>query len=152
MKIDLKLPLAAEALIPHRLPMRLVETLVSYGDAAGEIEACPGVDCILAGTDGSLDEVALLELMAQGYAVIKGYDDLLHGKEVSEGYLVGAKKFRVSGLARAADPLLVRIATIGSFEGFAVVAAEIEQAGKIIASGTIKLWIVNQANTSGGNA
>jgi 3-hydroxyacyl-[acyl-carrier-protein] dehydratase len=150
MKQDLTLPMPAEAFIPHRLPMRLVDTLVSWSDTMGEIEANPGTDCILVGTDGALEEAALVELLAQGYATIKGYDDLLHDKEISEGYLVGVRKFRVTGKVQAGERLLVRIRTVGTFEGFAVAEGEIERAGEIVATGTIKLWIVNQG--TGGNA
>jgi predicted hotdog family 3-hydroxylacyl-ACP dehydratase len=123
--------------------MRLVERLLSYGDAAGVVEANLSADSLLVAADGTLDTVALVELLAQGYAVIKGYDDRRQGKEVSEGYLVGVRKFRVTGRARAGERLLIRIRTVGSFEGFAVVEGEIENANGIIASGTLKLWIVS---------
>ncbi|HEY3307624.1 MAG TPA: hypothetical protein VGJ93_04145 [Desulfuromonadaceae bacterium] len=151
MNKNLTLPMPAEALIPHRLPMRLVDTLISWCEDAGEIEATPGADCILIGSDGALDEAALVELVAQGYAVIKGYDDLFHGKEISEGYLVGVKKFRVTGRAYAGERLLVNIRTVGTFEGFAVAEGKIERAGEVIASGTIKLWVVSQAAAGGGD-
>lgn len=152
MHIDLTLPMPAEALIPHRLPMRLVDSLISWKDAGGVVAANPGADCILAGADGALDEAALVELLAQGYAAVKGYDDLAHGREISEGYLVGVRKFRISGRARVGEPLLVRIRTVGSFEGFAVAEGEIERAGETIAAGSIKLWIVNQAGAAKGSA
>jgi predicted hotdog family 3-hydroxylacyl-ACP dehydratase len=142
MKNDLTLPMPAAAFIPHRPPMRLVDTLISYGDSGGVVEASPAADCILVDADGALDEAALVELLAQGYAVIKGYSDLLQGKEISEGYLVGVRKLRVIGRARAGERLLVRIRTVGSFEGFAVAEGEIERDSETIASGTIKLWIV----------
>jgi predicted hotdog family 3-hydroxylacyl-ACP dehydratase len=145
MKNDLILPLPAERFIPHRPPMRLVERLLSYDDAAGEVEAILAADSILIDADGTLDAVALVELLAQGYAVVKGYDDRLQGKEVSKGYLVGVRKLRINGQARAGEHLLIRIRTVGSFEGFAVVEGEIENASEIIASGTLKLWIVGGA-------
>jgi predicted hotdog family 3-hydroxylacyl-ACP dehydratase len=145
MKNDLTLPLPAEEFIPHRPPMRLVERLLSYGDAAGEVEAILSADSVLVNTDGTLDAVALVELLAQGYAVVKGYDDRLQGKAVSEGYLVGVKKMRITGCAHAGERLLIRIRTVGSFEGFAVVEGEIAGASGIIASGTLKLWIVGGA-------
>ena len=152
MKFDLTLPMPAEALIPHRPPMRLVESLLSYGDAVGVVEALPVAGGVLIDTDGALDEVALVELMAQGYAVIKGYDDRLQGKEISKGYLVGVRKLRITGQAHAGERLLVRIRTVGSFEGFAVAEGEIERAGEVLASGTIKLWIVGAGSTAGGMA
>lgn len=139
---DLTLPMPAEGFIPHRPPMRLVENLLSCDDGAGEVEALLAADSILVASDGTLDAVALVELLAQGYAVIKGYDDRRQGKEISEGYLVGVRKLHISGRARAAERLLVRIRIVGSFEGFAVVEGEIASATGIIASGTIKLWIV----------
>ena len=149
MSMDLTLPMPAEQFIPHRPPMRLVDTLLSWCEASAEIEASPGADSILIGSDGALDQAALVELLAQGYAVVKGYQDLLQGKEISEGYLVGIRKFQISGRALAGERLLVRIRTVGSFEGFAVAEGEVERGGELIASGTVKLWIVNQA---GGNA
>lgn len=142
MTIDLTLPMPAETFIPHRSPMRLVETLLSYGAAAGTIEANFPSDSLLADGEGTIDQVALVELLAQGYATIKGYDDLVNGKEISKGYLVGIKKLRVPGQVKAGEPLLVHIRTIGSFEGFAVAEGDIERDGEIVASGTIKLWIV----------
>ena len=151
MKTDLTLPMPAETFIPHRLPMRLVDTLLSWGETTGEIEATPGADCILVGADGFLEETALVELLAQGYAVIRGYDDLLNGKQISEGYLVGVRKFRVFAQVLAGERLLVRIRTVGSFEGFAVADGEIERAGELVASGSIKLWIVSQGSAAGAN-
>lgn len=142
MKTDLTLPLPAERFIPHRPPMRLVERLLSYSDAGGVVEALPTIDCILVNADATLDAVALVELLAQGYAVIKGYDDLVQGREISEGYLVGVKKLRITGQARAGERLLIRIRTVGSFEKFALAEGEIEGGAGMIASGTIKLWIV----------
>ena len=142
MKYDLTLPKPAETFIPHRLPMRLVDTLISYQDAGGLVETVPAADGILVDATGELDEVALVELLAQGYAVIRGYEDRLHDRNVSEGYLVGVRKLRVNGRARAGERLRIRIRTVGSFEKFAIAEGEIECAAKTIASGTIKLWIV----------
>jgi 3-hydroxyacyl-[acyl-carrier-protein] dehydratase len=141
MNNDLSLPQPAERFIPHRAAMRLIDTLISRSETTGVIDATPGADCLLVAADGFLDEAALVELMAQGYAAIRGYDDLVQGREISEGYLVGVRKFRVAARARAGQRLLVRIRTVGSFEAFAVAEGEIERDGETIACGTIKLWI-----------
>ena len=148
MNINLTLPAPAEAFIPHRQPMRLVDAIIAHEDAGGLVEATITADCILVNSDGSLDEAAFVELLAQSYAAVKGYDDTLQGKEVSEGYLVGARKVRVIGRAYVGDKLQIRISTVGSFEGFAVTEGEIVRDEEVIASGTIKLWIV----ASGGTA
>lgn len=142
------LPMPAAAFIPHRPPMQLVDTLISFSDAAAVVEATPSADCILISENGALDETALVELLAQGYAVVKGYEDTQAGEEISEGYLVGVRKLRITGQARAGERLLINIRTVGRFEGFAVAEGEIVRAEETIASGTIKLWIVN----AGGGA
>jgi predicted hotdog family 3-hydroxylacyl-ACP dehydratase len=128
--------------------MRLVDTLISFDNSAGVIEANVSADCILVNSDGSLDEAALVELLAQGYAVIKGYADRLQGEQISEGYLVGVRKLLVSGLARAGEQLRIDIRTIGSFEGFAVAEGEITRGSETIANGTFKLWIVDAGRTA----
>jgi predicted hotdog family 3-hydroxylacyl-ACP dehydratase len=148
MNNNLTLPMPAETFIPHRLPMRLVETLISFDNTAGVVEANVASDCILVDAAGTLEEVALVELLAQGYAVIKGYSDLLQGGQISEGYLVGIRKLRVTGQARAGERLLIHIRTVGSFEGFAVAEGEVERDSETIASGTIKLWIVDAGNAA----
>ena len=147
MENNLILPVSAETFIPHRPPMRLVDTLISCEGTSGLVETTISADCILADSNGTLDEAALVELLAQSYAVIKGYNDALHGKEISEGYLVGVRKMQIIGRAQVGETLLIRIRTVGSFEGFAVADGEIVRAEEIIASGSIKLWIV-----SGGGA
>ena len=148
MNINLTLPTPAEAFIPHRRPMRLVDTLISHEEAGGMVEATVAADSVLVNADGSLDEAAFVELLAQSYAVIKGYDDTLHGKAISEGYLVGARKVRVTGRAYAGDKLQISIRTVGCFEGFAVTEGEVVRGEEILASGSIKLWIVGTGSTA----
>lgn len=147
MNIDHTLPMPAEQLIPHRPPMRLIDSLVSYSPTEAEIEAVPAADSIFVGEDGVLAQAALVELLAQGYAAAKGYDDLMNRRPITEGYLVGVRKLELFGAARAGDKLRIRIRTVGSFEGFIVADGVIERSGEMIASGCVKLWIVG----SGGN-
>lgn len=148
MNNNLTLPQPAEKFIPHRLPMRLVDTLVSFEDASGVIEARPTAGSVLVDADGFLDAAALVELLAQGYAVIKGYADVQQGEEISKGYLVGIRKLHISGRARRGDRLIIQIRTIGSFEGFAVAEGEVVRDDEIIANGSIKLWIVDAGRTA----
>ncbi len=149
MNIDLTLPMSAEKLIPHRPPMLLVDRLLSFESSSGVVEASLASDSILANSKGELCEVALVEMLAQGYATVKGYEDLINGKPVQEGYLVGIRRFSFSGQAYAGDKLTINIRTVGSFEGFSVVEGEIYAAEEIIASGSIKLWLVNDGSKSG---
>jgi predicted hotdog family 3-hydroxylacyl-ACP dehydratase len=128
--------------------MRLVETLISYDSAFAVVETKVTADSILVDSDGFLDEAALVELLAQGYATVKGYADTLEGDEISRGYLVGVRKLHIYGLATAGDRLTINIRTVGSFEGFAVAEGEVVRGEEIIASGSIKLWIVDEGRTA----
>jgi predicted hotdog family 3-hydroxylacyl-ACP dehydratase len=138
------LPMAAERLIPHRAPMRLVDRLISFADGDGTTEATLPGKSVVAGEDGAIDPVALVELIAQSYAAVKGYDDLVRGKPVSEGFLVGIRKLRVTGKAFADDRLLTTVKTVGTFEGFAVVEGTVTRGDEPLASGTLKLWITEK--------
>lgn len=148
MKNNFTLPMPAAVFIPHRPPMQLVDTLISCANAGGVIEATLPANCILANADGTLDEVTLVELLAQSYAVIKGYDDMLQGKDIMEGFLVGIRRLHITGRASAGEKLQIYIRTVGSFEGFAVAEGEVLSAGETIASGSIKLWIVGGGETA----
>lgn len=151
MTAELTLPMPAERLIPHRPPMRLVDTLLSFADGCGETEACPAAGSILADRSGELDRVALVELIAQSYATVRGYDDLLNGRPVRKGFLVGIRKLRLTGTAFAGERLVTAIRTIGTFDGFALAEGEIVRRDECIARATIKLWIVDEDAPEGGS-
>lgn len=138
---DLSLPLAAEELIPHRLPMRLIDRLVAIEGKNGMVEACVGADSPLVGRDGLVDEPALIEIMAQSYAALKGYLDRREQRSVRQGFLVGIKKFDCYAPARVDELLQISIRTVAEFDDFAVAEGEIRRAGEVIAAGDVKVWI-----------
>jgi len=141
------LPMAAERLIPHRAPMRLVDTLVSVSDGCAEAESVLPRTAMMADGDGKIDEVAFMELIAQSYAAFKGYKDRMDGKPPGEGFLVGVRHLEITGRAYAGDRLLTSIRTVAAFGGFAVVEGAVARGDEILASGTLKLWLVDPART-----
>ena len=134
--------MAASLLIPHRTPMRLVDTLLSVHEGCGVTESVLPRTSMMADGEGRLDEVAFMEMIAQSYAALKGYMDLLEGKPAGEGFLVGVRHLAVTGRAVAGDRLLTSIRTVTSFGGFAVVEGSVTRGDETIASGIIKLWLV----------
>lgn len=137
----LPLPRAAEKFIPHRAPMRLIDTLVEYGDQSGVIETRVAPDCPFLDDSEVLGPVALAEMMAQAYAVIKGYADTLVGKPVKEGFLVGIKKIDFTDCVSAGDLLRIEVRTTAALEGFIVAEGDVCRDGLAVASGTFKVWI-----------
>lgn len=135
------LPIEAEGLIPHRLPMRMVDCLLEIDGKNGVVEALVAVDCPLVSTDGRLEDAALIELMAQAYAVIKGYCDLIEKKPVKQGFLVGIKKFDRLLSAHIGDRLKININTLAELGDFAVAEGEVWRDEELLACGQIKVWV-----------
>lgn len=135
------LPIAAEELIPHRLPMRLIERLLEIDGKNGVVEAQVAADCPLVSAEGQLEDVALIELLAQAYAAVKGYADRIEAKPVKQGFLVGIKKLVRLKSVSSGDLLTINIRTLAELEDFAVAEGEICCAGELVAQGEIKVWV-----------
>ncbi len=138
----LPLPLAAAELVPHRLPMRLVEQLVASEGKNGTVTTRIDAECPLVDAAGRLEDVALVELIAQSYAALKGYLDRRDNKPVRQGFLVGIKKLEWFDAARVGDQLAITIRTLGELDDFAVAAGEIRRGETVLARGEVKVWIV----------
>ena len=136
------LPMEASLLIPHRAPMRLVDTLLSVHEGSGVVESVLPRESVMADGDGRIDEVAFVELIAQSYAAFKGYLDRMGDKPPGEGFLVGIRHLEITGKAYAGDRLLTSMRTVTSFGGFAVVEGSVTRGDETVASGIIKLWLV----------
>lgn len=139
--MELTLPLAAEDLVPHRLPMRLVDRLLAIDGQNGTVEALIRPDCPLVDDAGRLESVALIELLAQGYAALKGYLDRRDGKAVRQGFLVGVKKMSAHRAIRVGELLRIEIHTLGELADFAVAAGEIHCGEELVAEAELKVWI-----------
>lgn len=141
---ELTLPMPAEKLIPHRPPMRLVETLLSAQGDAAVVTATVAADGPLTGESGRLEGVGLVEMLAQAYAAFQGYEDRRRGDPVRQGFLVGVRGMRLYGEALAGDRLEIRVRTLAQLEGFALAEGEIWRGTERLAAGSIKLWISSE--------
>ena len=92
----LTLPVSASTLVPHRPPILFVDRLSELTDDEAVVEARMAKENPLADEQGRLDPLVTLELMAQAYAAVKGYRELLSGTTPGKGFLVGVRKFQVS--------------------------------------------------------
>lgn len=137
----LTLPLDAESLVPHRSPMRLVDQLVEIEGKNGVVEAVVDHNCPLVSEEGVLEKVALVELIAQSYAALKGYLDRVENKPVRQGFLVGIKSFVSLAPVFSGETLRISIETLGELEDFAVAEGQIWRSEILVARGEIKIWI-----------
>lgn len=135
-----ELPVPAHEVIPHRPPMLLVERLLTCSDHAGEAEAVVRESWPLVDADQELDPVAFVELLAQAYGLVRGFEALLAGQAMREGFLVGMRKVEVLGRAFAGDRLRVKVWTEADLEGFAVAGGEVRCGSEVLAKGSIKVY------------
>lgn len=137
----LHLPIEAATLLPHRPPMILVEKLVEYCQGSGTVVAGVRSGDLFVGDNGQLEAVAMIELVAQSYAAIKGYDDLIHHRPVQKGFLVGSRTFKVKRCPHVGETMTIHITTTAELDGFSVVDGVIRVEDEVIAEGSVKLWL-----------
>ncbi|WP_147821948.1 3-hydroxyacyl-ACP dehydratase [Salidesulfovibrio onnuriiensis] len=137
----MKLPVEAHAIIPHRDSMLLIRELTEAAEGRGTATARIGRNGIAVDESGGLDPLAFVELTAQTYAAVKGWELMQDGEEFPIGYLVGVQKFESLGTAKAGDELTIHVETVGQFEGFAVVEGAVRREETLLAELKIKLWV-----------
>ena len=145
---NLELPLPAHDLIPHRKTMLLIEALLAYDQGAG-------AGIILGGSrSGSvftveddknegalLEEVVLLEMMAQAYACLRGYEDRLAGLPPSMGFLVGVRHLICHRRVRVSEEVTIEVATTAQVETFFLAEAVVKVADERVAEAELKIWL-----------
>lgn len=137
----LQLPIPAAKLLPHRAPMILVDQLIANDQGSGQVSARVRAGDLFVCDDGRLDAVALIELVAQSYAAIKGYDDLIHQRPVQKGFLVGSRTFKVKRCPHVGETLMIDIDITAELDAFSVVDGVIRVDDEVIAEGSVKLWL-----------
>lgn len=135
------LPMAATDLIPQRKPMALVDRLLVCTDEDGVAEAFIGADCPLLTAAGRLEEVALVELLAQSFAAANGFTRRQGGDAVRKGFLVGIRGVELLGAAHRGDRLQIAFHKSAEIGDFVLVDGEITREGVVLARGSLKLWL-----------
>lgn len=149
MDIGLALPMPAEKLVPHRPPLCLIARLLECDGHTGVVEAIIAEDNIFLKQDGSLPSLILAELIAQASAAVKGYDDLIHGKEIKKGFLVDIREMRFTERCHKGDTLRIRIEILRTISGFSVIKGQVEKGDEVAGSGTIKIWVPEDGDAPG---
>ena len=107
MNDGITLPCDARQWLPHRPPMTMVTRLLSYGDWS-RVEALIAPDNRFL-RDGVLDGSVIPEIVAQGCAAIRAYEE--HRTDL-KGMLAGARNIGVFSAIRAGDTLTIHIREI----------------------------------------
>lgn len=140
METESHFPIDAQKLILHRKPMCQIDHLVEVTEKSGTVSTSVLADNVLLDEDGLLDRLALVEMIAQTYAALKGYASRRAGKPINPGFLVGIRKFAVYEDVQLGDRIMVHVEMIKEFGGFALAKGDILRGDVCIATGIIKLW------------
>lgn len=135
------MPIPAKRLLPHRPPLLLLERLTACTELTATAETFFTAQSLFTAKDGRVDPVVMVELIAQTYAAFQGYGDLVHGRPVRKGFLVGARQVRIFAHACVGDLLRITVRTEIVFEGFAMVEGQVHRGEDLLAAGIVKLWV-----------
>ncbi len=142
----LDLPVAAAKLLPQRPPMLAIDRLTGFRAGHGGVaESTIRPDSIFLRNDGSVEPTVFVELIAQSFAAVKGYEDLTEGGAVAKGFLVEVKRFELFGTAHGGDKLSIIIRKTGDMDEFALAEGTVMREGEAIASGSVMVWVPREA-------
>jgi predicted hotdog family 3-hydroxylacyl-ACP dehydratase len=141
----MELPLDAEMLIPHRKPMRLIDRLNASDGKSGSASASfAGDSPFVIDRKGTIERLALLELIAQTYAASKGYEDLVGGTDISQGYLVGISNAVYYSDAYAKQDLHITVESEEAFDQFHFATGEVWRDDTLLMKAKLKIWISSE--------
>lgn len=129
-------------LIPQREPMLMIDRMVeACGDNATTSFTIRSGNIFLS-ADGEIDEVALIENMAQSASALAGLKALSEGAtEPPVGYIGEVKNFVCLGRPRTGDELLTHIEMGATVGGVTIVNATVEVNNQTFASTQLKIFI-----------
>ena len=135
--------IAAEDVIPHRLPMRMIDTLVAWNDDAAR-SAVVFDGNHMAVDDGLVTESALVECIAQTVAAMEGARKAACGRlggtpETEVGMLCGVSDFAIIRRPKAGERFEVSVQVRKRLGPMLLADGEIVCDGHVVASGSLKL-------------
>ncbi len=147
MSNPLNFPIDAQELVPHHPPMLFIDQLLEADDESAVAVTVIKPGHLLAREDGSMSQTALLEIMAQTVAAMRGYIELKAGNPPAEGYLVGVRSFEIAGEAQVGDRLRVVVKSTAIMGGFQLAdawvqrtAPQAERTAAALATASIRVW------------
>jgi len=134
------LPTSVSKLIPQQPPMQIIDTLVSIGERCANINVTISNDMLFVRDDGTLDETAYIELIAQSIAAQAGFNQAGVTGQPVEGFLIGAKNLEIFGTARIGDSLNISVLKYARFGDFGIIKGKVFRGQDLLAQGEVKVW------------
>lgn len=133
-------PYPIEALLAHRPPMLLLDSVVGYDEASLLATVSITESSLLLGPHGVPGHIAI-EYMAQACGAFAGAIALDSGAAVKIGFLLGTRMCRVlTPCFRIGDRLLISASLVFRDEQMAVFDCRIEIEGELAAEAQLKVY------------
>ncbi len=134
------LPISAARILPHRETMLLLDEVAECRDGFARCVARIGPDHPFVNGRGELEPVALVEILSQAAAALRGCEGSGQDEAPRIGYLAGIKEFEVHRRPRSGDVLNVEIRQTVMLGSVAMMEGRILIGDDCISSGTLKVW------------
>jgi 3-hydroxymyristoyl/3-hydroxydecanoyl-(acyl carrier protein) dehydratase len=138
--LDLKLPVPAIDLVPHRNRMLLIDSLDEFSKDTGRAHLKMSDENLFIMKDSRLDSIVYVELLAQLIAAHSGYKSKLDKSDPKVGFLVGLKDLKINQSVSAGDIIDIQIKKDYEFDQITFVTGKIFHKDQVISEGTLKLW------------
>ena len=103
------LPMDVKDLIPQKGAMRVVTNLLQVGERRARVESILSDKSPFIKTDGSLEEVVYMEIMAQSAACMNGFEKYNTDAPDPAGFLIGGQKISIYSKTYMGDKLIIDI-------------------------------------------
>ncbi len=137
---DYKGPKPAAQVLPHREGMLLLTELTECREGHGRSTAVIAPDNLFLDGHGNLEPIALVEMLAQGAAALRGYHPARPDQPPRIGYLVGIKRLEIAGRVGVGDSLTLQVHQTFAMQQVSILDGRVLLGDKCLASGTLKVW------------
>lgn len=131
-----------EKLIPQRSPILMVDKLLEADDGGALTSLAIRSDNLFIDADGLLEEVGLIEHIAQSASALAGYRAYLAGREEPPvGYIAEIKRFHCYRRPRVGDELHTKVELGAEVNGVILVRGESRIGDEAVADTQMKIFI-----------
>jgi len=131
--------------------MLLLDEVTDYSDGVVRTGVAIRADHAFARASGRLEPVALIEILAQAAAALRGCEAEVKGDGVRPiGFLVGLKRLRISAPARVGDFLSIEVRRIAALGQASVMEGCVLRGDDCLAAGTLNVWEESESESLKG--
>lgn len=133
-------PKKAADYMPHSGLMCVIDDLVFSGGGAAEAAAVVCEASPFLRADGTVEEAVFVEMIAQTIASGNGHDLSEEKRKIRQGYLLGVKNLKITGIAKVGDTLRIKAKKTAQFGDFGILEGQIFNGDLLIAAGELKVF------------